>query len=138
MKNLQVLNFQNQEEKQMKKLILVIFIISTLVIGTMPAFGNSADDYKVIKKASKSKKNSGDITWFRLEIIEKTGQKSKVKIKLPISIVETLADCTEGKVNLEDNCKVDLKRVLADLKKHGPMTLVEIESDDANIRIWFE
>ena len=122
----------------MKKLILVIFIIATLVVGSAPVFGDSADDYKVIKNAAKNKKNSDDITWFRLEVIEKTGDKSKIKIKLPISLVETLADCTEGKVKLEDNCKVDLKKVLADLKKHGPMTLVEIESDDANIRIWFE
>lgn len=122
----------------MKKLILVFFIIATLVVGTAPAFGDSTDDYKVIKKSAKNKKSSGDITWFRLEVIEKSGDKGKIKIKIPISLVETLADCTEGKVKLEDNCKVDLKKVLADLKKYGPMTLVEIESDDANIRIWFE
>jgi len=123
--------------KKMKKSIMVIFIIFTLVIGTGTVFADSADDYKVIKKASKNKK-SGDITWFRVEIVEKTGDKAKVKIKLPISLAETLADCSEGKINLEEKCKFDLKKVLADLKKHGPMTLIEIESDDADIKIWFE
>lgn len=122
----------------MKKLVLIIFVISTLFVGTMPTFGDSTEDYKVIKKASKNKKNSGDITWFRVEIVDKTEKKAKVKIRLPISLVETLADCTEGKINLENKCKLDLKKVLADLKKHGPMTLVEIESEDADIRVWFE
>lgn len=138
MKKIQILKCELKQEEKMKKLVLIIFIISTLVVGTMPAFGDSAEDYKVIKKASKNKKNSDEITWFRVEIVEKTGKKGRVKIKLPISLVETLADCTEGKINLEDKCKFDLKRVLADLKKHGPMTLVEIESDDADIRVWFE
>ncbi|MCK5058286.1 MAG: hypothetical protein KAT34_16655 [Candidatus Aminicenantes bacterium] len=122
----------------MKKLILVIFIIFILVVGTSTVFADSADDYKVIKKVSKNKQNSGDLTWFRVEIIEKTGKKSKIKIKLPIFLVETLADCTEGAINLENKCKFNLKKVLADLKKYGPMTLVEIESDDADIRVWFE
>jgi len=122
----------------MKKLILVIFIVFTLVIGTSTVFADSTDDYKVIKKASKNKKKSGDLTWFRVEIVEKTGKKGKVKIKLPISLVETLADCTDGAINLENKCKFDLKKVLADLKKYGPMTLVEIESDDADIKVWFE
>ena len=122
----------------MKKLIVIIFIMFALVIGTSTVFADSADDYKVIKKASKNKKNSGDLTWFRLEIVEKTGKKGKIKIKLPISLVETMADCTDGAINLEKKCKVDLKKVLADLKKYGPMTLVEIESDDADIKIWFE
>lgn len=122
----------------MKKLILVIFIIFTLVGGTSTVFADSADDYKVIKKASKDKQKSGDLTWFRVEIVEKTGKKGKVKIKLPIFLVETLADCTDGTINLENKGKFDLKRVLADLKKYGPMTLVEIESDDADIKVWFE
>jgi hypothetical protein len=122
----------------MKKLILVIFIIFILVVGTSTVFADSADDYKVIKKVSKNKQNSGDLTWFRVEIIEKTGKKSKIKIKLPIFLVETLAGCTEGAINLENKCKFNLKKVLADLKKYGPMTLVEIESDDADIRVWFE
>ena len=122
----------------MKKLVLIIFIISTFLVGTMPTFADSTEDYKVIKKASQNKKGSQELTWFRVEITEKTGKKGKVKIKLPICLVETLADSTEGKINLEDKCKFDLKKVLADLKKFGPMTLIEIESDDTDLKIWFE
>lgn len=122
----------------MKKLILVIVIIFTLVVGTSLVFADSAEDYKVIKKASKNKQDSDDLTWFRVEVVEKTGKKGKVKIKLPISLVESLADCSDGAINLDKKCKFDLKKVLADLKKYGPMTLIEIESDDADVKVWFE
>jgi hypothetical protein len=122
----------------MKKLVLIIFIILTLMVSTIPVSGESAEDYKVIKQAAADKKDAGNVAWFRLEVTEKTGKKDKVKIKLPISLVETLADCTEGEINLDKNCKVNLKKILSDLKKNGPMTILEIESEEADVRIWFE
>ncbi len=122
----------------MKKLVLIIFIILTMMVSTIPVSGESAEDYKVIKQAAADKKETGHVAWFRLEVTEKTGKKEKVKIKLPISLVETVADCTEGKINLDKDCKVDLKKILSDLKKYGPMTLIEIESEDADVKIWFE
>ncbi len=124
----------------MKKLMLVIILVSTLLFGslTTAAFADSSEDYKVIKRASKDKKNTGDIKWFRIEVTEKGKEKAKVKIKLPVSLIEMLADSTDGKINLEKKVNVDLKKVLADLKKNGPMTLVEIESEEGNVKIWFE
>ncbi len=124
--------------KKNLNLILVIFVISALVLGTLPAFGNSADDYKVIKNAAKTSKGTADITWFRIEVTEKGTNKAKVKIKLPISVIEMLAECTDGDINLENKCKINLKKILAELKKGGPMTLVEIEEDDGYVKIWFE
>ncbi|MCK4765203.1 MAG: hypothetical protein KAW12_23590 [Candidatus Aminicenantes bacterium] len=120
----------------MKKLVLVIFVISTLLVGTLPAYGDSADDYKVIKNAVK-KKVSKDVTFIRIEVTEKGKKKEKVKIKLPLSLVELLADCTKEKIDI-DNCKFDLKKILAELKKSGPTTLVEIENEDGNVKIWLE
>ena len=61
-----------------------------------------------------------------------------MKIKLPLSIVELLADSTEGKITLDEGCSFNLKKVLSILKEHGPLTLVEIEDEDAFIKIWFE
>ena len=62
-----------------KRLIVVIFVVSFLLVGTLPALADAADDYKVIKKATKSKKGSADITWFRIEVTDKATKKAKVK-----------------------------------------------------------
>ena len=120
----------------MKKLVLIIFVISTLVVGPLPAFGDSADDYKVIKNAVK-KKGSKNVSFIRIEIVDKGKKKEKVKIKLPLSLVELLADCTKEKIDI-DNFKFDLKKIVAELKKSGPTTLVEIESEDESVKIWLE
>ena len=122
-----------------KNLVLVIFIIATFMLASLPVLGSAADsdDYKVIKKAVKGKKGS-DIHWFKLSVYDKKAKKTKVKITVPFALVEMLSQCEDDKLNIKDECDIDLKKVIEILKKHGPMTLVEVEEDDSLVKIWFE
>jgi hypothetical protein len=54
--------------------------------------------------------------------------------------VELLVNCADEKhlKFRDDRCDVDLKTIFAELKKVGPMDLIEITDDDALIKVWFE
>jgi len=123
----------------MKKNVMVVMIIITaFMLATLPVFGDSAQDYKVIKKASQDKKN-GDLSFLKLTVYDTKAKKNKVKITLPLALVEILSDSEED-VKILDKTKtdLDLKKILSLLKKNGPMTLIEIEEDDQIVKIWLE
>ena len=120
-----------------RNLLLVIFLMVTFMAATLPVLG-SAEEYKVIKRAVKNKKSTDEVTWFRLEVTDKTARKTKVKIRIPLSLVELFADCEKEAIDLKDKCKISLKTILKELKKNGPMTLIEAECDKELVKIWFE
>jgi hypothetical protein len=122
----------------MKKNLLMVFVIIAVfaMIAALPVSGDSAQDYKVIKKASDSK-SAGEVQWFKLTVYDTKEKKNKVKITIPLSLVEIFAD-KEDKVKIADKDEINVKEVLSLLKKNGPMTLVEIEEDDQLIKIWLE
>jgi len=126
--------------KRKRNLLLVIFLMVTFMAATLPVLG-SAEEYKVIKKAVKNKKTvktTDEVTWFRLEVTDKGARKAKVKIRIPLSLVELFADCEKEAIDLKDKCKISLKTILKELKKNGPMTLIEVDDDEALVKIWFE
>jgi hypothetical protein len=122
-----------------RKLILTVFIMAVFMAATLPAMA-SAEEYKVIKHAVKNKNTSGNVTWFRVEVTDKTAKKATVKIKIPISLVEMISDCTDDSINIntKTKCKVNLKQILQELKKNGPMTLIEVDDEDELVKIWCE
>jgi hypothetical protein len=67
-------------------------------------------------------------------------RKCSVRITLPIALVDIALKCMdETRVHLdESDCDVDLKVLWRELKKAGPMALIEICEDDEIIRVWFE
>ena len=123
--------------KRKRNLMLVIFLMVTFMAATLPVLG-SAEDYKVIKRAVKNKKTTDKVTWFRLEVVDKKAKKTKVKIRIPFSLVEMFADCEKDAMGIESKCKISLKTILKELKKNGPTTLIEAECDDGLVKIWFE
>jgi len=124
--------------KKKRELIIVFFVLALFVTATLPAFA-SAEEYRVVKNAVKNKKSNGDVTWFKLEVKDKTANKIKVKIKIPLSLVEMFSDCEKKeKINIAGKCDINLKKILHELKKNGPMTLIEVDDEDELVRIWFE
>ncbi len=126
--------------KMKRNLILVIFVMVTFMAATLPVVGDSlsSEDYKVIKNAVKGKKKSGDIAWFRIEVTDKKTKKTKVKIRIPIGLIDLLADCDKDIKIDKGKCKINLKKIIEELKKSGPMTLIEVDDDEGYVRIWFE
>jgi hypothetical protein len=98
----------------------------------------SAEEYKVIKRAIKNKKSTDDVAWFRLEVFKKKAKKCTVKIRIPFSLFEIFADCDNDAMDIKGKCNISLKTILKELKKNGPMTLIEAECEDEIVKIWFE
>lgn len=126
-----------------KNIVLIMFLTLAFLLATIPAMATSSDDYKVIKKAVSDNKSSGEVSWFRLEVIEKGAKKESVKIRIPIALVDALSENAEDliKNNKEfgEKCgKIDIKKIMGILKENGPMTLIEIEAEDSSVKIWLE
>jgi hypothetical protein len=101
-----------------------------------PAAGreNAAGDTGAAFAAAK------DAKWFKVLVVDVKTRKDKVKITLPISVVEAFvrnADSTRVRMR-RHHCDIDFREVLAELKKAGPSTVIEIEEDDAIVKVWLE
>ena len=127
--------------KKVASLALILFVLGVILPGFLLA--DSKDDIKTIKKAVKKNpeyKAGEEVKWFKLLITDNKTKKDRIKITLPISLIEILLECVdeeELKID-EDECEIDLKELFAELKRLGPAVLIEITEDDETIKIWFE
>ncbi len=78
--------------------------------------------------------------WFRVRIKEKSGKRGRVSVNLPIGIARALGDDwpirSSRACHKRDRCDVTLGELLRALD--GGQSLVEIENDDAKVRVWVE
>lgn len=121
-----------------KSLITIMFVIITLLMAGTIMYGNSADDFKVIKKSIKN--SSGKVKYLKITVFNKKKRKNTVNIKIPLAFVELISDYTSDSfdINMKSNGKFNLKKILRVLKKNGPMTIVEVDEEDELIKIRFE
>lgn len=125
---------------------ITIFILVLIMAGFFSAgivFADNDDDFQAVKKAVKDNPQydpAKEAKWFKVLVTDTQTNKDKVKITLPISLVELFMKCTENK-NLRidrDEYDIDLKELFAELKKVGPMALIEVYEDDEVVKIWLE
>ena len=127
--------------KKVASLALILFVLGVILPGFLLA--DSKDDIQTIKKAVKKNpeyKAGEEVKWFKLLITDNETKKDKVKITLPICLIEILLECVdEEDLDIDgDECEIDLKELFAELKRLGPAVLIEITEDDETIKIWFE
>jgi hypothetical protein len=128
----------------MKRTTLIVLAVLGFGLAAAPAFAAAnEDDFKVIQKAvkqSSASETGGEVKWFKVLITDSKSSEAKVKVTLPIALIEAVLACTDGRhFKVDDgDCDIDLKAVFAALKKAGPMALVEIEDDGAVIKVWLE
>jgi hypothetical protein len=127
----------------MKKRLMVLGI--GLVVFAMAAALPAArsDDYKVIKNAVKSQDASvpgqKDALWFRIVVTDKAAGKEEVKISLPVSLVEMMINaCPDEELQVDRDCRIDIRKIWSELKKAGPLALVEIDDHEEKVKIWME
>ncbi len=128
----------------MKKItasVLAVMVLSFVLMNFLSAEDTST--IQAIKKAVKEnpKYNAGsEVKWFKVLITDTRTKKDKVKITLPISLIELMAKHYNEKNLKVNRCEydIDLKELLAELKKLGPMALVEICEDDELVKVWLE
>lgn len=128
----------------MKKTVLftlVVFLAMTLAAAGRPTPEDR--DIRIIKKAVKeypATESGREARLFKVLVVDARTKKDKVKITLPISVVEALIQCSDDhhlRIHDED-CDIDLKALLAELKKVGPMTVVEVREDHEVVKVWLE
>ena len=121
------------------KLLVAVFILGSLF--SVNGFSKANDDYKVIKKSIKkeNKKSNEDVTWFKILVTDtKTGD-VKVKVTIPIAIVDAFTSaCPKGKYKINGAEDLDIKKLLKELKKAGPMALIEVYEENETVKIWLE
>ena len=127
----------------MKRSIVGLLV---LLVGLALATGLYAgrnDDYKVIKNAVHSAVDAGGgrqlVRWLKIEVTGKNGSSEKVKLTLPVSLMEIMIRaCPEKKFSIDRGCEIDIQRVWNDLKAAGPLALVEVEDHGETVKIWLE
>ncbi|MHB8095390.1 MAG: hypothetical protein ACYDH0_10675 [Candidatus Aminicenantales bacterium] len=126
----------------MKKTAWVVLALAGLWL-LAPSFvsADRGDDLKAIKKAVQE--NPGppagkDVQWFKVLITE--AGKEKVRISLPIGVVEAFMKCADGKnIKFDQGLgDMDLAQLFAELKKAGPMAIVEINDGGETVKVWLE
>lgn len=128
----------------MKKIFVVAVICLTLLVGISPSLiAREKDDFRLIQKAVSQNRDDSenrDIKWFKLTVIDAATKKEKARITMPVVLLEILADCSNGKPRRFDHYSsgVDFKTLLRELKKAGPMVLIEIYDDDKIVKVWLE
>jgi hypothetical protein len=122
-------------------LTLIAILATSLAAAGRP--GCEDKDIQVIKKAVKENpayEPGREAKWFKVLVVDAKTNKDKVKITLPISVVEALIRCSNDhhlRIRDED-CEIDLKALLAELKKAGPLALIEVCEDDEVVKVWLE
>jgi hypothetical protein len=127
----------------MKRLTIKLLVV-VVVFGSffsINGFARANDDYKVIKKSLKkvSKEVNEEVSWFKILVTDtKTGD-VKVKVTIPVAIVEAFTSaCPEGNYKINGAKDLDIKKLLKELKKAGPMALIEVNEENETVKIWLE
>jgi hypothetical protein len=122
-------------------LALAAFALALALGGIALAEGH--DDIQAIKKAVKENPNyepGKEVKWFKVLVTDNKAGKDKVRITLPISLVEAFVKCADNKhLRLDKGeCDIDFDELLTELKKVGPMAIIEIYEDDETVKVWLE
>lgn len=132
----------------MKKTAIAILALFLLGTVALPAAAANRRDFKIIQAAVKKSPNpkyveGREVRWFKVLITDSRSNDAKIKLTLPVALIELILSCDATRhVKFDDGkrgpCEVDLKALWRELKKAGPMALVEIEDDGAVVKVWLE
>ncbi len=128
----------------MKKLIVsfLAVVMLTGLAGSLAAAGIQ-NDFQAVKKAVKENpvyESGKDVKWFKVLVTDAKTNKDKVRITLPISLVEVFVKYAENKhvrMNRQD-LDIDIGELFAELKKLGPMALIEVYEENEIVKVWLE
>jgi hypothetical protein len=127
--------------KKVSCLVIVVFFLGVFLPSLLQA--DSKHDIQTIKKAVKKNpeyKKGEEAKWFKVLVTDNETNEDKVKITVPVCLVETLLECVdEDDLEIDrDECDIDLKELFKELKKLGPAVLIEVYEDGKTIKVWLE
>ena len=88
-----------------------------------------------------NKKTNNGFTRFvmRIDVVLLVNQQKRINFP-NVTLVDLFFNCTKEK-ELKIDCDdydLDLRKLYEELKKEGPMSLIEIKGENATLKIWFE
>jgi len=120
-----------------KKWIPVLFLVMVMGLISAPMNADSKD-YKVIKRGV-GKGVTAEPTVFKILVFDKITKKQEVKLTLPLALLNWAAECCRDEtVQISNKCSLSLKDLLRILRKSGDNTLLEVDADDKQVKIWVE
>jgi hypothetical protein len=127
----------------MKKAISAAIAVLAVTFLAAPVVAAGQNDFQTFQKAVKQNpayEEGREVHWFKVLITDGKSSDAKVKMTLPIALIELILSCDDTRhVKIDEGRReVDLKALWAALKEAGPMALIEIEGDGAVIKVWLE
>ena len=128
----------------MKKLAVLTIAIVALTFATGSFVrAESPDDIQAIKKAVKENPSytpGKEVQWFKVLVTDNKAGKDKVRVTLPLSLVEAFVKCSGDDHLKLDHGKTDIDfgALFAELKKVGPMAIIEVFEEDETVKVWLE
>ncbi len=121
-------------------------VLGVMIMGLFwgaPSLAGHTEDFKIFQRALKDNPRTEagkDAKWFKLLVTDAHSKRDRVKITLPLSLVEAalrfVDDCDV--IFDHEDCDINVKALLKELKKAGPMALIEVYEDGEIIKIWLE
>ena len=127
-----------------KSVFIALLAIVTVFGGVTFAAPSSNDNWQVIKRAVQEDPHPdavrGEAKWFKILITDRKEKGGEVRITLPLSLIEGIAQLASDKHFRCNGRELDLNfaDILDELKKAGPLALIEIGDDDGTIKVWIE
>jgi len=126
-----------------KKLIVSALVLSIFLAGPVFAGRHETDDFQAIQKAVKqnpSYEPGKEVKWFKVLVVDTRTNKERIRVTLPIALIEAMVKCCgEKDFRMGDSdCDIDFRTLLQEIKKAGPMALIEVMEDDELIKVWLE
>lgn len=126
-----------------KTAVMTIAIVACVFALGSFVRAEGSDDIQAIKKAVKENpayEPGKEVQWFKVLVTDNKAGKDKVRITLPISLVETFVKCAgDDRVKLDGGrTDIDFGQLLAEIKKAGPMAIIEVYEEDETIKVWLE
>ncbi len=82
----------------------------------------------------------GEPMWFRVRVVEKASKRARVSVNLPIGLVRAMGDewpiPSYHGCRKRERCGMTIGEVLRALD--SGQSLVEIEDDEASVRVWVD
>jgi hypothetical protein len=112
---------------------------AVLASNAQPARPLPEDPQQPKAEAKPAPRPRGDAMWLRVRVTEKTGKGARVAINLPIGLVRAVGEDWplpyEG-CRKHGRCGTTLGEILRTLD--AGQSLVEIDDQDASVRVWVE
>jgi len=129
----------------MKKtaIVAIVIFLAGLMVSPQAYAQPGAQEVKKVVKENPQFEAGKAAQWFKVLVTNTRTGTDKVKITLPIALVEVLAKYADhdGKHCLKidrEGLDINLSELFAELKKLGPMMFIEVYEEDETVKIWLE